>query len=259
MKKLFTLITALLVILSFFTTAAFAYGEESPSDEAAENRSATEGRDALLSPDGEESDSADTNEAARSEGDANSPSEESLLGADADVDTESEDTPEADEGKAEGSWAEEAYGLILENADKLLALLACISSLLVGFAYKKGLLPLLRNGLTALGSAVSSLKERSEKAEELAESAIGEAADKLARAEDCFKVISDRLATLEKELDLARESSLKDVELRLILNSQIDMLYELLMSSSLPSYQKDSIGESVAKMKRALASGTESK
>ena len=250
MKKLFTLIAALLLILSLFTTAAFAYGEDGQSYAAAEGGGAPEDNVASLSPTDEKGDLVNTDE---SNGDVDSMPEESLSGADADVNTGSED------GKETRSWADEAYRLVLENADKLFALFACISSLIVGFAYKKGLLPLLQNGLTALGSAVSSLKERSERAEELAESAIGEAADKLARAEDCFKVISDRLATLEKELELARESSLKDGELRLILNSQIDLLYELFMSSSLPSYQKDSIGESVAKMKRALGTGTESK
>lgn len=259
MKKLFTLTAALLLILSLFTTAAFAYGEDGAPYATSESDGAQENGEAALSPDGEENASVDTSGAHETDGDAYSLPDESLSGTDADVNTDYKDALHTDDGKETRGWADEAYRLVLENADKLFALFACISSLIVGFAYKKGLLPLLRNGLTALGSGVSSLKEQSERAEELAESSIREAADKLARAEECFKVISDRLEALEGELELAREGSVKDGELRLILTSQIDLLYELFMSSSLPSYQKDSIGESVAKMKRALGTGTESK
>ena len=52
---------------------------------------------------------------------------------------------------------------------------------------------------------------------------------------------------------------MKDAELRLILNSQIELLYEIFMSSSLPTYQKDAVGARFAEMKRALEKETEKK
>lgn len=226
MKKIFTVITAFLLMLTLGATSAFAYGEDTDAKTYAEDAEITQIGEADSIPD---SDSNDTDN----------------------VDPEDP----SDEGSS--AWADEAYSLAVKNADKIFALLACISSLLVGFAYKKGLIPLVKNALSALAGGVSSLKEQTEKAEEITNGALTEAKDKLDRAEECFKTISERLASLESELDLAREGSMKDNELRLILNAQIDMMYELFMSSALPSYQKDSIGVKVAEMKRALNGITE--
>ena len=37
-----------------------------------------------------------------------------------------------------------------------------------------------------------------------------------------------------------------------MVKAQIDMLYDVFMSSALPQYQKDAVGERIAKMKEAL-------
>ena len=39
------------------------------------------------------------------------------------------------------------------------------------------------------------------------------------------------------------------------MNAQIDMLYEIFMSSALPQYAKDRVGEKVAEMKAQLTDG----
>ena len=41
-------------------------------------------------------------------------------------------------------------------------------------------------------------------------------------------------------------------QLRLVVDTQIDMLYDIFMSSALPQYQKDAVGERIAKMKGAI-------
>jgi hypothetical protein len=223
MKKILTVLFALLVIISLTATTAFAYSEESESDGSVYDVSVTdESAGAVVVTEQAEDGAADDNK--------------------------------VDEGTV---WADEAYGIALKNADKIFALLACVSSLIVGFAYKKGLLPLVKNAISTLGSGVASLKEHSERAADAANGALTEAAERLSRAEECFGLISERLAALENELEAARESSVKDKELRLILNSQIDMLYEIFMSSALPSYQKDAVGERVAEMKHALNTKSE--
>ena len=163
-------------------------------------------------------------------------------------------------GKEDSSgFIEEAYELILSNADKLFALLAFLSSLLVGFAYRKGLLPFVKTALGALANGVANLKEESLKAEESVSATLRCAEEKLSRAEECVNLISERINVIEKQLSAAKEDSIKDGELRLILNSQIDLLYEIFMSSSLPTYQKDAVGARFAEMKRALEKETEKK
>ena len=223
MKKILTVLLALLIMLSLTAITVFASGEELGADVSA-------------------------------------PSDDSITEEENGVAQGVTPSEGGDTETAEGdsAWADEIYAIAAENADKIFALLACLSSLIVGFAYKKGLLPLVKNALNALGNGVVSLKESSEKAEELTRDALDEAAKRLTRAEECFDLIREKLSALEKELSAAKESSVKDGELRLIMNSQIDMLYEIFMSSSLPSYQKDAVGERVAEMKRALAAETES-
>ena len=176
------------------------------------------------------------------------------------TDTKS-DIPDADktDAKEEESSFAKAYGIAVKNADKIFALFAFVSSLFVGFAYKRGLLPLLKSALSALGSGVASLKEQSEKAGEESTRVLAEAAEKLERAENTVSIIYERISALENELSHVREGAMRDGELRIILSSQIDMLYEIFMSSSLPSYQKDAIGEKVAEMKKALEAETEKK
>ena len=53
---------------------------------------------------------------------------------------------------------------------------------------------------------------------------------------------------LRDESEARREKK----QLYLILNAQIEMLYDLFMSSALPQYQKDAVGEKIAKMKEAV-------
>ena len=226
MKKILTVITMFLVMLSLGTTAAFAYSEEAETEITVDT------------------------EAEIGDADINEPVTEPENSIDGE-DTEEEETTE------DISWPDEIYELALTNADKIFAALACIASVIVGFAYKKGLLPLVKNSLNALGNGISNLREHTERAEEIAIEALSEATDKLSRAEEHFNSVSEKLSVLESELDKAHEGSMKDNELRIILTSQIDLLYEIFMSSSLPTYQKDSVGEKVAEMKRALSAESE--
>ena len=175
----------------------------------------------------------------------------------ADGETSTGGEQEVTEDSDSKSTVKEAYDLIMENADKIFALLACISSLIIGFAYKKGLLPLVKNALSSLARGVSALKEETKRVSEGSTEALLDASEKLEKAENVIAEVSSRLERLEVELSESKSEALKDGELRVILTSQVDMLYEIFMSSSLPSYQKDAIGEKVAEMKRALSKEAE--
>ena len=45
--------------------------------------------------------------------------------------------------------------------------------------------------------------------------------------------------------------------MRVIMSTQIDLLHDIFMSSSLPYYRKEEVGERVAEMKRALTAAEE--
>ena len=145
------------------------------------------------------------------------------------------------------------YAKLAEHSDKILAALAFLGSLILAFSYRKGLLPLMRTGLSALSSAVSGLKEETERLSTASSESAVCAISKLEAAENVISSLNARLGILEDELRQINESQSKNGDLKTIMRFQIDMLYEVFMSSSLPAYQKDAVGEKISDMKRLVS------
>ena len=147
---------------------------------------------------------------------------------------------------------EEVYELALRHSDKILSALAFVSSLILAFIYRKGVLPLIKGGLNAIGTTVDKLKEETEKASEVSEKSIIAAKAKLEAAEGSMAALTEKLALLEEELSSLREEEAKLGDVKLVLESQTELLYEIFMSSSIPAYLKESVGERVLAMKKQL-------
>ena len=147
---------------------------------------------------------------------------------------------------------EEIYDQVLAHSDKILSALAFLASLFLAFAYKRGFLPLIRGGLNAISNAVGSLKDESERASEISREALAEANDKLAVAEQSLSELTEKLAVFEQELGNTKDMKTKTEEFRLVLETQSELLYEIFMSSSIPTYLKESVGEKMCAMKKAL-------
>ena len=148
------------------------------------------------------------------------------------------------------------YADVSEYATEILCAMTFAGSLILAFAYKKGLMPIVRGSLLSIGNAVSKVKdsvgESAEKGEKLGES--------IEKGLESTKNVLDGLVEKISELDAALEARLTNESeraheqevLRLVLLSQIDMLRDIFMSAALPQYQKDAVGERIAKMKGAL-------
>lgn len=154
------------------------------------------------------------------------------------------------------NFFEVLYKELLKHSEMLLSALAFLGSLFVVFAYKKGLIPIIKASLGALGTAVSRLKDESERVTAEAGAAILSASEKLSAAEAVINALGERLENIEHQLDTANGKQLKSENIYAIISAQIDMLYEVFMSSSLPAYQKESVGERIAEMKRSLAASS---
>lgn len=159
---------------------------------------------------------------------------------------------EEDASKDESTFFDEVYAMLTENADKIFAALAFIGTLIVSFAYKKGLIPLLSGAMTALKGNVESIKESGNKLTQNTDAALDIlckntqfVVDDAAKTRTEIAEINDRLSRFE-EITEQHES------LRLVLTSQIDMLYAIFISSSLPQYQKEEVGMRINKMKEEL-------
>lgn len=147
---------------------------------------------------------------------------------------------------------ESVYSFLIKNSDKLLSLFSALASLLLAFLYKRGLLPLLRGSISKLNSTVSDMKEASEKNMRASHEDTAIAKKSLDDAEALFRSLEERLASLEQTLILSAEEKEERKNLRTVVKTQIDMLYEVFMSSSLPVYLKESIAEKISEMKKEM-------
>ena len=131
-----------------------------------------------------------------------------------------------------------------------------IGSLILAYAYKKGLIPLIEKTLVSISGAVAKIKERTESGAIATEELGASLSEKLEKSEMIVNSMIDKIGEMNKELAQIKTSELERTdsckELSIIVETQIDMLYDIFMTSALPQYQKDAVGEKVAKMKEPL-------
>lgn len=147
------------------------------------------------------------------------------------------------------------YSAVRENSEIIMSALAAIASLLLAFTYKKGLLPKMRTAIDKLCSAVSKIKDASEEQSHEAKELIEKAEEKLNGAKLILENVSEKLTQLEHELNESIQTKDERERLRIIMLSQTEMLYDIFMSSALPQYQKDMVGERTAKIKEQINGG----
>lgn len=159
--------------------------------------------------------------------------------------TENYEETDYDSGDVGQNIFDQIYASAEENADKIFAGLAFIGTLVVSIGYKSGLLPLLRDALSKLKQSIDGVKADGEISKALSE-------NRMTEILEAIKLSNNRLEYIEA--DLIEYQNLKDerVKLKTILEGQIDMLYAIFMSSALPQYQKDEIGERIKLMREVL-------
>lgn len=172
-----------------------------------------------------------------------------------------EGTPGDDAGASGGIFGE-IYSCLASHAGEIFSTLSFIGTVAVALAYRRGLIPLLRDGLGAIGGAAGNISTSAERAQAVTEEAIAG----VRRALDGF---SDTLRTIERagEETSERLRALEGEEydkkaLTKILLEQINMLSDIFMSTSLPQFRKDEIAERAKEMRdlvAAVSGGTEEK
>ena len=158
-----------------------------------------------------------------------------------------------DTGDVSPNIFETFYRESAKHADKIFSLLAFITSLTVAFGYRKTLLPVIKGALTKLGSSLNEASAGAEKRGEEAEMRLSEAKASFEEAKDLFKSLAESFDALCLKLDETNKQSNLNRDIRILLKSQIDMLYEVFISSSLPVYQKEAVGERISEMKKTIA------
>lgn len=171
------------------------------------------------------------------------------------VSAESEATADADIAGAlaestEVNFFEKLYDAVTDYISEILCVLAFGGSFLIAVLYKKGLLPLLKGALGAINSAVGKIKDATENSAIADTEKTAKITEALDRAQSLIEAQTRSLEDVEKRLDSLSQDKSEREKMKLILECEVELLYDIFMSSALPEYQKDA----VAKRLKAISS-----
>ena len=157
-----------------------------------------------------------------------------------------------DTADGEGLIPDELYTLISQHIGEIFAVLACAFSGLLMVCYKKGILPLINGGITALSGGVSELSREAQKQSESSQGISAMLSEKLKCADELLTKMGSSLAAMEKKLNEAQATKEESEITRLVLLEEVNMLYEVFMAATLPEYQKERISKQVSAMREKL-------
>lgn len=173
----------------------------------------------------------------------------------------------AEEASAEAPLAEEVaqteseveksifltvYDEIASHLPELLSALSLLGAGMIAFCYKRGLLPLLKNGIGAIGSAALDCGKKAEAYAEESRNICEKANDSIHLITTYMKRIEENLGALDEKISSVCAEKKEKKELCELMRGQIDMLLEIFLASSLPQFEKDRVCKKVEEMKRSL-------
>lgn len=159
----------------------------------------------------------------------------------------------ADEGiKAEENPFEAIFNTISAYSSEIFSALAFIGTLIVAYFYKKGILPTLKKALCGVSTALDSVGEKTSGVLTPILTRTEEVAETTAFLKNGIDSALSSLESLEEKLESLEEQKSERTSYRTVMLSQVDMLYDIFMSSSLPQYKKDEIGEKIGTMREEL-------
>lgn len=147
----------------------------------------------------------------------------------------------------------EIYDYACEHADNIFSVLAFIGSIVLAFVYKKGLIPALSSALGNLRTSVKSISDTAEKTLVGSENAYTDFKSNMELISKGLDTLCISVAELDNRLSASEKAADESEKIKMIMSAQVDMLYNIFMSSSLPQYSKDAVGERISEMKAALA------
>ena len=132
--------------------------------------------------------------------------------------------------------------------------LAFLGSLIVALAYKRGLMPAVKSGIGAIGGAVSQLKDSTESYSKYQDELLTEFSERLCRAEEVLERFGQAIDEIAEKTEDGKSAAEDRANMKTLMSAQIDMLYDIFMTSSLPQYQKDAVNKRIGEMKEVTKS-----
>ncbi len=146
------------------------------------------------------------------------------------------------------NFFDRVYTAFMAHSGEILGALTLIGSLILAYAYKRGLLPMLKSTLSAIAEAVGSIKASADESGEYSKS-LGARLD---NTESTLLALTSGIERLSLELEQSRLDKDEREKMKLIMKTQIDMLYNVFMNSSLPEFQKAAMSEKITEMRGEL-------
>ena len=155
----------------------------------------------------------------------------------------------------ESNIFEELYAAASEFSGEIASALAFLGSLIVAMAYRRGLMPAVKSGIGAIGGAVSQLKDSTESYSRHQDELLTEFTNRLCRAEEVLERFGKAIDEIAEKTEDGKHAAEDRENVKALMSAQIDMLYDIFMTSSLPQYQKDAVNERIREMKEVIESG----
>ena len=171
-----------------------------------------------------------------------------------DVDTQSPETTETEIPTKDGE--SNVFTLLFDGiiscSNDILTVVNFIISLIVAICYKRGLVPKLEKTGNSIQKSLTALNEGAARQENEFKENERENGKKLEILEKSVHDIQDKLSETAEALKKSEQSK-NNNKTDAIMLAQIDMLYNIFISSALPEYQKESVGNQINKMKESLS------
>ncbi len=145
------------------------------------------------------------------------------------------------------------FSAVESFSTEILCALSFVGSLIIAFAYKKGLLPAVKSGIGAIGSAIGEVREQALKSAQIQEELTSLLDERLALLETTLTKFDTAITEIAEKTESGAHAAEDRENVKALMSAQIDMLYELFMTSSLPQYQKDALSERIRDMKEVKA------
>ncbi len=146
----------------------------------------------------------------------------------------------------------ELYNLAMSHLSEILSFAAFIGSLLCAIIYKSGLLPMVDRGLVSLKNVTQKIKESTDRAEYESRESLDNIAGKILTLEGALDGIQTALLSLNERMESISGKEAYQAKIDTLLEGELDMLYDIFMSSALPEYEKARVGERVSRLKKEL-------
>ncbi len=158
----------------------------------------------------------------------------------------------ADKTNSENSLYNEIFNTISENSSEILSALSFIGSIIIMFTYKKGLVPIVKDGIFTLNNKVKNIGDKTDGFEKSVTEITDDFSKKLSDAQELLSGLETAIEEFKSEKE-EKEKMKKDSEtLKTVLITEIELLYEIFMSATLPEYLKERVGEKISDMKSKL-------